>query len=236
MFVTSTVTMVVARARTRSGLHLAVGADEEDAGSRASGRARMPPTASAGLMWPAVPPQVKRKFIAMPPRIKKAEIWQSAPEGRPRAAGYTLQSQILARFFRRNVARYAQNNAHFTELHEQRRAAIAEKRQRNARTRDEVRDDRDVQKHLDRQQRRDADADEEAVAVGRMRGDPVAAADEQRKQDQDRDGADIAKLLTTDGKDVVIVLLRQVEVFLPALPRPSPRKPPEPMEYSDCTI
>jgi len=22
------------------------------------------------LMWPAVPPQVKRKFIAMPPRIK----------------------------------------------------------------------------------------------------------------------------------------------------------------------
>jgi hypothetical protein len=30
----------------------------------------MPATASAGLMWPAVPPQVKRKFIAMPPRIK----------------------------------------------------------------------------------------------------------------------------------------------------------------------
>ena len=124
---------------------------------------------------------------------------------------------MLARFFRRNVARYAQNNAHFTELHQQRRAAIAEKRQRDAGAGDEIRDDRDVQKHLDRQQRRDADADEEAVAVGRVRGDPIAAADEQRKQDQDRDGADIAELLADDGKNVVIVLLGQIEVLLPAL-------------------
>ena len=47
---------------------------------------------------------------------------------------------------------------HFTELHQQRRAAVAEKRQRDAGAGDEIRDDRDVQKHLDRQQRRDADA------------------------------------------------------------------------------
>ena len=148
----------------------------------------------------------------MPPRIKKRK--SGSPRRRPpRAAGYTLQSQILARFIRRNVARYAQNNAHFTELHEQRRAAIAEKRQRNARTRDEVRDDRDVQKHLDRQQRRDTDADKEAVAVGRVRGDPVAAADEQRKQDQDRNGADIAEFLADDGKDIVIMLLGQIVSF-----------------------
>ena len=121
---------------------------------------------------------------------------------------------MLPRFFRWNVARYAQNNAHFTELHQQRRAAVAEKRQRDAGAGDEIRDDRDVQKHLDRQQRRDADTDEKAVAVGRVRGDPIAAADEQRKQDQDRDRADIAKLLADDGKDVVIVLLRQVEVLM----------------------
>ena len=117
----------------------------------------------------------------MPPRIKKRK--SGSPRRRPpRAAGYALRSQILARFFRRNIARDAQDDAHLPELHEQRRAAVAEKRQRDARAGDEVRDDRDVQKHLDRQQRRDADADEEAVAVGRVRGDPVAAADEQRKQ------------------------------------------------------
>ena len=57
-----------------------------------------------------------------------------------------------------------------------------------------------------------------------MRSNPVAAADEQRKQDQDRDGADIAKLFTDDGKDVVIVLLRQVEVFLPALAKAEAEK------------
>ena len=131
---------------------------------------------------------------------------------------------MLPRFFRRNVARYAQNNAHFTELHQQRRAAVAEKRQRDAGAGDEIRDDRDVQKHLDRQQRRDADADEKAVAVGRVRGDPIAAADEQREQDQNRDRADIAELLADDGKDVVVVLLRQVEIFLPALSETEPEK------------
>ena len=58
------------------------------------------------------------------------------------------------------------------QLNHKRRAAVAEKWQRNARVRDQVRHDRDVQEYLQGDLRRHTDGKKAPEAVARVQGDP----------------------------------------------------------------
>jgi len=121
-------------------------------------------------------------------------------------------------------ARYAQHDAHFKQLQQQRRAAVGEERQRNAGGRQEIRHNTDIEEHLYSQQRGDARRSERAEAVACVHRDPVAAHDEQDKQQDDDERADETELLADDGEDVVVVLLGQVEILLAAAAESEPHE------------
>ena len=114
------------------------------------------------------------------------------------------------------LPRYAQQYPCLPHLDEQRRTAVAEKRQRDARAGDEIRTYRNIQHDLQREHRCDAAAGKEAEAVGALQGDPVPAHDEYGEKKKDRRGADEPQLLAHDGENKVVVFLGKIEVFLAA--------------------
>ena len=140
-------------------------------------------------MCPPVPPQVKTTVHSYPP-----------------------YSNLLS--FCRETARISPI---FKELNEKRRAAVGEERERNARRGQEVRHDTDVQEHLQGKMRCKPRRHQRAEAVTRVHCDPIAAHDQQHEQQNHHHRADKAQLLAEDGENVVVVLLRQIQIFLPAL-------------------
>ena len=134
---------------------------------------------------------------------------------------------VLPRLCRLHLPGYRQDDAHLRQLDGQRRAAIAEKRQGDAGGGQQARHHADVQKGLKAHQGHDAHHHQAAEPVPGMEGDPEAPENQRREQQHDNGGANQAQLLADDGEDEIVVLLRQIEKLLAALPQA--HSPPEPM-------
>ena len=73
--------------------------------------------------------------------------------------------------------------------------------------------------------RRKSRRQQRAEAVSGVHRDPVAAHDQQHEQQDHRHRADKAKLLADNGENVIVVLLRQKQEFLPALAKAQSPQP-----------
>src|ERR1043165_2864559 len=100
------------------------------------------------------------------------------------------------------------------EARQQRRAAIADERQRQALRRQEAQRDADVdqRRHGDEQREADGGVELEALRVAR---DAEAAPDEEGEEDDEDERADEAELLADDGEDEVRMRLGEEEELLP---------------------
>src|SRR5579872_3303014 len=124
-------------------------------------------TASAGNRWPPVPPPVIKSLIRL----------TIVPQRRPRPA-----------------ARDAQQHSDAGEGGGQRRAAIAEERQRHAGDRKGVGHGRHVEQGLEGDPRRDRGRQRHAESIGRAQRGPVAADPESQETKHDERRADEAGL------------------------------------------
>ena len=113
----------------------------------------------------------------------------------------------------------AENNSHFPQLNQQRRAAVAEEGQGDACAGHEVCDHRHVQKNLYGKQGAYPRADQQAEAGAAVEGDPIAPQNKQGEKADYEGRADKAQLLADHGEDKIIVLLRKVQEFLAAAPQ-----------------
>ena len=110
----------------------------------------------------------------------------------------------------------AENNTHLKKLDEKRRTAVAEKWQGYARTGYKICDYRHVKEGLYGQKRDKACADKEGLSVLTVQGYPVASENKQGKKHQYQCRSDKAHLLTDNGEDKIIMLLRKIEILLSA--------------------
>ena len=115
------------------------------------------------------------------------------------------------------VPRDAEYNAHFRQLAQQSRAAIAEEGQGNAGGGHQARDHGDVQKGLEPGEGHEAHHQQGAEPVPGVEGDPEAPENQQGEHQHDDAGSHQAQLLADHGEDAVVVLLGQVQELLAAL-------------------
>ena len=125
---------------------------------------------------------------------------------------------FIASVFRgRHLPRDAEYDAHFRQLAQQCRAAIAEEGQGNAGSRHQARDHGDVQEGLEPGEGHEAHHQQGTEPVPGVEGNPEAPEDQQGKHQHDNAGPHQPQLLADHGEDAVVVLLGQVEEFLPPL-------------------
>ncbi len=109
------------------------------------------------------------------------------------------------------LTRDVEQDAGRDRVHEQRRAAEAEEREREALGRQDGERDREVHQRLRAEHRGDAEREIGAVVVGRAERRTYAARGEREVHDAEREDADEAELLADDRSDEVVVRLGQVE-------------------------
>lgn len=102
----------------------------------------------------------------------------------------------------------AENDADAEHIQHQRRAAVADERQRDAGDRHDADHHADVLEHLEHIHAHDPDDDERALQVQALEGDDDHPVDEQEVQEQQHRRALEAELLADDDEDGVRVRIR----------------------------
>ena len=125
--------------------------------------------------------------------------------------------RLLSVLRRRHLPRNAEYDAHLRQLAQQGRAAVAEEGEGNTGGGHQARDHRNVQKGLQTGEGHEAYHQQSAEPVPGVEGDPEAPEDQQGEYQHDDAGTHQAQLLADHGEDAVVVLLGQVEKFLPSL-------------------
>ena len=113
---------------------------------------------------------------------------------------------------------YAGYHAHRREGCQQGRAAIAEKRERNADDRREADAHADIDEGLECHERRNAEADERAHCVAGLHADDDTTDNDGGKQQDDDDTGDHAELLADDAVDKVRVFAGETSEYDVHLP------------------
>lgn len=112
------------------------------------------------------------------------------------------------------------------QQHNQRSTAVAEKRQADTRVRNCICYNCNVQNHLDAHLHGQANSQQHTEFVLCPQGNHNSPPNEHRKQNDNQQRTDKAEFLTDNGKDEVILWLRQIQIFLPALAQTQPKQPP----------
>ena len=118
---------------------------------------------------------------------------------RPACASITAASRSEGRTVPSDVEQQSRGG----HVHQQRRAAEGDERQRHAGDRQHADDRADVDERLDDDPRGDAGGQQHAEPVGRAQRRPDAEHAEGDEQRDDQEGADQTELLADDGEDEV---------------------------------
>ena len=111
------------------------------------------------------------------------------------------------------LVRNAQDQPGKHERHNNRRTAVANKRQRFARHGKHVEDAQRVNQKLHCENDRGARRHKRAPAIGRLLGNAKRRVDQHRKHQEEQHGSDKTDFLANDGQDVVIVRLGKIRVL-----------------------
>ena len=111
------------------------------------------------------------------------------------------------------LVRNAQDQPGKHKRHNNRRTAVANKRQRFARHGKHVEDAQRVNQKLHCENDRGARRHERAPTIGRLLGNAKRRVDQHRKHQEEQHGSNKADFLANDSQDVVIVRLGQIRVL-----------------------
>ena len=111
------------------------------------------------------------------------------------------------------LVRNAQDQPDEHKRHNNRRAAVANKRQRLARHGKHIENAQRVDQKLHRKDDRGARRHKRSATVGRLLGNAKRRVDQHRKHQEEQHGSDKTSLLANDGQDVVVVRLGQIRVL-----------------------
>ena len=111
------------------------------------------------------------------------------------------------------LIRNAQDQTGEHKRHDNRRTAVANKRQRFARHGKHVEDAQRVNQKLHRENDRGARRHKRAPTIGRLLGNAKRRVDQHRKHQEEQHGSDKTDFLANDGQDVVIVRLGKIRVL-----------------------
>ena len=111
------------------------------------------------------------------------------------------------------LVRNAQDQPGKHERHNNRRTAVANKRQRFTRHGKHVEDAQRIDQKLHRKNDRGARRHERAPTIGRLLGNAKRRVDQHRKHQEKQQRPQKTNFLANDGQDVVIVRLGQIRVL-----------------------